>query len=104
MVFPMVKHPFVVGFLVVELPMMEREGHDLPSSEECSALSPRSDSKSWDIQNEVDDFLKPYKFTNEQRANAINIARSLAMAYIMDQVDFQLSLTGTLSKFNVFSL
>lgn len=84
-VFPMVKHPFVVGFLVVELPMMEREGHHLPSSEECSALSARSDSKSWDIQNGVDDFLKPYKFTNEQRANAINIARSLAMAYIMDQ-------------------
>ncbi|XP_057948785.1 chloroplast sensor kinase, chloroplastic [Malania oleifera] len=93
-VFPMVKHPFVVGFLVAELPMVEScsnsqaEGHDLmhcPSPEEAYALPRRSDLKLLENQTLKDDSLKMCKFTAEQRSNAINISRSIAMAYVMDQ-------------------
>ncbi|XP_028114613.1 chloroplast sensor kinase, chloroplastic isoform X1 [Camellia sinensis] len=89
-VFPMVKHPFVVGFLVAELPKMEfeREEHDIkhcPLPEESYALPPYMDMKSWEVQSFKDNQLEIYRFTAEQRLNAINISRSLAMAYVMDQ-------------------
>ncbi|KAK4597898.1 hypothetical protein RGQ29_015424 [Quercus rubra] len=102
-VFPMVKHPFVVGFLVAELPMMvepetcgnresvsESEGNGLvhyPSPEEAYALSPGFGSgvKSWKIECVKDEPMRMCSFSADQRANAINIARSLAMAYVMDQ-------------------
>lgn len=102
-VFPMVKHPFVVGFLVAELPMMvesetcgngesESGGHGLvnyPSPEEAYALPPGlglgSVVKSWEIQSVKDEEMRMCRFSDEQRANAINIARTLAMAYVMDQ-------------------
>ncbi|ONI30354.1 hypothetical protein PRUPE_1G246300 [Prunus persica] len=99
-VFPMVKHPFVVGFLVAEFPRMEMpppggkvqcEGCDLIhrlTPEEAYALPPSSNIKSWDTQNLEDQpepLLTMYKFSAEQRSNAINISRSLAMAYVMDQ-------------------
>ncbi|KAK6252461.1 hypothetical protein QUC31_014181 [Theobroma cacao] len=101
MVFPMVKQPFVVGFLVVELPELEKvlrgssasEGGDLvrcPTPEEAYALSspsPGLDVKnSWEIQSLENKALrKNYIFTSDQRSNAINISRTLAMAYVMDQ-------------------
>lgn len=96
LVFPMVKHPFVVGFLVAEVPMVEvetcgdakRKEHDVmhcPSPEEAYALPACSDLKSREIQNLKDEPLKMYNFTAEQRSNAINVARTLAMAYVMDQ-------------------
>lgn len=100
MVFPMVKHPFVVGFLVAELPRMEMppppgnlqsEGCDLihlPTPEEAYALPRGSDVKSWDIhtlEDEPEPVVTMYKFSAEQRSIAINISRSLAMAYVMDQ-------------------
>ncbi|KAA8533216.1 hypothetical protein F0562_033251 [Nyssa sinensis] len=89
-VLPMVKHPFVVGFLVAELPKMEleREGLDVkhfPFPEEPISLPPCTDTTSWDIQTLKDNTPEVYKFTAEQRLNAINISRSLAMAYVMDQ-------------------
>ncbi|XP_010556211.1 PREDICTED: chloroplast sensor kinase, chloroplastic isoform X2 [Tarenaya hassleriana] len=77
-VFPMVKHPFVVGFLVAELPEGEEEGNNglkrFPSPEEAYALPPSSDSESPEFQ-----------FQSEKRSYAINISRTLAMAYVMDQ-------------------
>ncbi|XP_052205059.1 chloroplast sensor kinase, chloroplastic isoform X2 [Diospyros lotus] len=87
-VFPMVKHPFVVGFLVAEFPdvKLAREGHDMthcPLPEESFASY--KDTTSWEIQAPIDNQLEMYKFTAEQRLNATNISRSLAMAYIMDQ-------------------
>lgn len=96
-VFPMVKNPFVVGFLVAELPMLKlgacedgvSEAHDLihfPSPEEAYSLPPGSGIRSWEIQSVKDEPMRMYRFSIEQRANAINIARSLAMAYVMDQV------------------
>lgn len=97
MVFPMVKHPFVVGFLVAELPMMEGERGSQPlthctSPEESYALSPQSDLKLREIQALEEEPPKSYKFTADQKLNAINISRSLAMAYVMDQVNSNLLL------------
>ncbi|KAE8719604.1 Chloroplast sensor kinase [Hibiscus syriacus] len=60
-VFPMVKQPFVVGFLVAELPEMDK------MSLENEPVR----------QNDL--------FTVDQRSNAINISRTLAVAYVMDQ-------------------
>lgn len=93
-VFPMVKHPFVVGFLVAELPVElqeeeEEEKEEEKSSglkhflspEEAYALPASADTKSPKVK------LPSVKvFTAEQRSYAINISRTLAMAYVMDQV------------------
>lgn len=94
-VFPMVKHPFVVGFLVAELPVeaeVEEEKEEeeeklrglkhFPSPEEAYALPAASaNAKSPKVK------LPSVKvFTAEQRSYAINISRTLAMAYVMDQV------------------
>ncbi|XP_015581406.1 chloroplast sensor kinase, chloroplastic [Ricinus communis] len=99
-VFPMVKHPFVVGFLVAELPTMElvpsyenvqTKGHEndlvpFQSPEEAYPLPSSPDNnKSWTIQTLNDESFRMYNFSAEQRLNAINISRSLAMAYVMDQ-------------------
>ncbi|AEE34705.1 chloroplast sensor kinase [Arabidopsis thaliana] len=91
-VFPMVKHPFVVGFLVAELPVEaeeeeEEEEEEKPhgvnqflSPEEAYALPASANTKSPRVK------LPSVKvFTEEQRSYAINISRTLAMAYVMDQ-------------------
>lgn len=92
MVFPMVKHPFVVGFLVAELPKLEirKEEDDVrpgSPSEDSYAVYPYSIPKSWEIQSFVDKTLEIHNFSAEQRLNAINISRSVAIAYVMDQVN-----------------
>lgn len=93
-VFPMVKHPFVVGFLVAELPLeaveeVEEEEEEeksrglkqFPSPEEAYALPASAAAKPPKVK------LPSVKvFTAEQRSYAINISRTLAMAYVMDQV------------------
>uniref|UniRef100_A0A803M731 Histidine kinase/HSP90-like ATPase domain-containing protein n=1 Tax=Chenopodium quinoa TaxID=63459 RepID=A0A803M731_CHEQI len=89
-VFPMVRHPFVVGFLVAELPGVELEKgpHDashLPSPEECYALPPKFDSKAPDIPSCGGNPLTCFNLSADQRLNAINISHSLATAYVMDQ-------------------
>ncbi|CAN7053256.1 hypothetical protein IGI04_028204 [Brassica rapa subsp. trilocularis] len=93
-VFPMVKHPFVVGFLVAELPVeaeevLEEEDEEeeeggfkhFPSPEEAYALpGSATNAKPPKVK------LPSVKvFTAEQRSYAINISRTLAMAYVMDQ-------------------
>lgn len=93
-VFPMVKHPFVVGFLVAELPVEaeevveeedgeeEKEGglKHFPSPEEAYALPGSANAEPPKVK------LPSVKvFTAEQRSYAINISRTLAMAYVMDQ-------------------
>ena len=93
----MVKHPFVVGFLVAELPLVELETSekaltDEPDDslhiEDAYSSPPVLDKKSWEIQTVQvkDEPLRMYNFTSEQISNAVNISRSLAMAYVMDQV------------------
>ncbi|KAJ8569741.1 hypothetical protein K7X08_006318 [Anisodus acutangulus] len=89
-VFPMVKHPFIVGFLVAELPRTTWDKGELnvkgwPAQEEIFSLPPSRDMKSLHIQTSSDHSFDVLKFTAEQRLNAINISRSLAMAYVMDQ-------------------
>ncbi|CAO2828871.1 unnamed protein product [Amaranthus hypochondriacus] len=89
-VFPMVKHPFVVGFLVAELPGVEhgRGSHDtsqFPSPEELYSLPPSFDLKSPNIPLGSGNPLTYFNLSADQRLNAINISRSLAMAYVMDQ-------------------
>ncbi|XWS69091.1 hypothetical protein CRYUN_Cryun04dG0149600 [Craigia yunnanensis] len=93
-VFPMVKQPFVVGFLVAELPEMEKvprgseDGYLVP--DEAYALSSPSSGldvkKLWEIQTlENEPLRKNDLFTADQRSNAMNISRTLATAYVMDQ-------------------
>ncbi|KAL2343106.1 hypothetical protein Fmac_004391 [Flemingia macrophylla] len=97
-VLPMVKHPFVVGFLVAELPLMELEQGQKPQSDRLdnrmSVDEPYSlhpfmdlDKKSREIQTLQiqDEAVGTPNFTSEQRSNAVNISQSLAMAYVMDQ-------------------
>lgn len=97
-VLPMVKHPFVVGFLVAELPLVEPEQCQKPQSdgpnnhmsvEEPYSLPPFMDldKKSREIQTLPikDEAVDMHNFTSEQRSNAVNISQSLAMAYVMDQ-------------------
>uniref|UniRef100_A0A7N0VGE8 Chloroplast sensor kinase n=1 Tax=Kalanchoe fedtschenkoi TaxID=63787 RepID=A0A7N0VGE8_KALFE len=88
-VFPMVKHPFVVGFLVAEIPALETE-HQV--NEAVRSLSqyvvpqpPISGKKILDVKAPKDEPLSSYNFLTEQRLNAINITRSIAMAYVLDQ-------------------
>ncbi|KAH6815190.1 chloroplast sensor kinase [Perilla frutescens var. frutescens] len=89
-VFPMVTHPFVVGFLVAELPTMalEREWddqRDCTFSGKSFPLPHSVDSQPLDVQTLKDHSFDKLKFSTEQKINAIHITRSLAMAYVMDQ-------------------
>ncbi|CAA3030554.1 chloroplast sensor kinase, chloroplastic isoform X2 [Olea europaea var. sylvestris] len=89
-VFPMVKHPFVVGFLVAERPEMAQKRELFPVKEssvpgQSFALPHSVGSQSLDIQNFGDHSSEISKFTRDQQLNAINITSSLAMAYVMDQ-------------------
>ncbi|KAL8161656.1 hypothetical protein V2J09_013145 [Rumex salicifolius] len=87
-VFPMVKHPFIVGFLVAELPDMEfKEPSDAqsPSPPEYYTLPPSLDLSSPNFQTSGDSNGQHCNFSAEQTLNATNISRSLAMAHVMDQ-------------------
>ncbi|CAN4124005.1 unnamed protein product [Withania somnifera] len=89
-VFPMVKHPFIVGFLVAELPRTtwDKRGlnvNEWPAQEEIFSLPSHTNLKSLNIKTSSDHSFEMLKFTAEQRLNAINISCSLAMAYVMDQ-------------------
>lgn len=84
----MVKHPFVVGFLVAEFPTAEEQDtlHS-PSPEDAYALPPSGrDLKIRDIPSVNDIKLGMRRLSPEQRSIAVNISRSIAMAYVMDQV------------------
>lgn len=95
-VLPMVKHPFVVGFLVAELPKVDMvmfanaltdEQLQLNSPKDGSyGLPPSANKKMQEIQVFKEDLMKVHsQFTSEERSRAIMISRSLAMAYVMDQ-------------------
>ncbi|EPS63646.1 chloroplast sensor kinase, partial [Genlisea aurea] len=89
-VFPMVTHPFVVGFLVVELPRTDLkskwdEHTENPLSGKSFSLPRSTDSATLDSQSVEDPSLGMIPFSSEQQLNAISITRSLAAAYVMDQ-------------------
>lgn len=91
MVFPMVKHPFVVGFLVAELPTTSFDkGLHVPEAwsgkRELYSLPHGVEPKSFALQTSEDNLMGMFKFSAEQRLNALHISRSIAMAYVMDQV------------------
>lgn len=89
----MVTHPFVVGFLVAELPKMflEKELHDIkerPFTEKSFALANSLDIEPLGFPSLKDEPVEMMKFTRDQILNSLNITKSLAMAYVMDQVGF----------------
>lgn len=94
-VFPMVKHPFVVGFLVAEFPVEFETcnvGGDVQDLQFCTPsesykLPLHSERNRWDLKALKENPFKTFdRFTAEQRSSVINISCSLAMAYVMDQV------------------
>ncbi|GAB2280526.1 hypothetical protein Dimus_015152 [Dionaea muscipula] len=98
-VFPMVKHPFVVGFLVAELPKVElgmesREVMQLASPSEPSVLPPTSELKPPVFHGPGGNGLKHFNFSTEQRLNAMSISRSIARAYVLDQKEMLLQQTS----------
>nr|XP_029118479.1 chloroplast sensor kinase, chloroplastic isoform X2 [Elaeis guineensis] len=109
-VLPMVKHPFVVGFLVAELPKVDmgmfanmitdEQQLQFSSSKDGSyGLPPSSDKKTWEIQVFKEDLMKAHpQFTSKKRSRAIMISRSLAMAYVMDQANIVQYNEKTLKK------
>lgn len=89
----MVTHPFIVGFLVAELPKValerewnENDTEERPLSGKSFPLPHSMDPQPLDVQTFKDHTVDMLKFSTEQKLNAINITRSLAMAYVMDQV------------------
>lgn len=90
----MVKHPFVVGFLVAELPKVETETHGnaqnreqhVPFSPRKGGLSQYAEKRTLEIQafkENLDGGCA--QFTSDQRSRAVMICHSLAIAYVMDQ-------------------
>lgn len=90
MVLPLVKHPFIVGFLVAELPNVESE--TCMNSESTQGEAPNlpqsnySYGNSLEIQPYQEDLVKTCQITLEERSRAVRISQSLATAYVMDQV------------------
>ncbi|XP_031123621.1 chloroplast sensor kinase, chloroplastic isoform X1 [Ipomoea triloba] len=89
-VFPMVKHPFVVGFLVAELPTtsIDKGLHDPEAwsgKGELYSLPHGVEPKSFALQTSEANLMGMFNFSAEQRLNALHISRSIAMAYVMDQ-------------------
>ncbi|KAL0925547.1 hypothetical protein M5K25_003893 [Dendrobium thyrsiflorum] len=80
-VFPLVKHPFVVGFLVAELPKIKVAN--------CATF------EAWDPLGFKEEFDRSYgQSTSEKRLRAVMISRSLATAYVMDQKSMLLRQTS----------
>ncbi|CAM8876779.1 unnamed protein product [Rhodiola kirilowii] len=70
----------------VELSALEAEHqHSLSLSSYVMPQTPSSVKIPWDVQTAEDKQLSSYKIMTEQRLNAINITRSIAMAYVLDQ-------------------
>lgn len=93
----MVKHPFVVGFLVAELPNLEmetcldmqsadRDPWSYSSPHEAGALVAGSGISAHGFHDATNGSLRTYMFNADRQENAFHISRSLAMAYVMDQV------------------
>uniref|UniRef100_I1R5Q8 Uncharacterized protein n=1 Tax=Oryza glaberrima TaxID=4538 RepID=I1R5Q8_ORYGL len=95
-VLPMVKHPFVVGFLVAELPELvgctknsETSDIQIPSHsflDKSSDITPYTKGEAWDFQTSGDQANSYAQLVTEWKNSALMISRTLAMAYVMDQV------------------
>ncbi|KAL6643451.1 hypothetical protein ACP70R_018217 [Stipagrostis hirtigluma subsp. patula] len=108
-VLPMVKHPFVVGFLVAELPELH-VGHAMESSsadiqlpystfmDKSSDITPYTKHRAWDFQTSWDQANNYSQLVNEWKNSALMISRTLAVAYVMDQIRGPLSNIRALAK------
>ncbi|KAF3334289.1 Chloroplast sensor kinase [Carex littledalei] len=89
MVLPLVKHPFIVGFLVAELPNVEAE--TCMNSESTQGEVPNLPQSNYSYGNSLgiqpyrEDLVKTCQITLEERSRAVRISQSLATAYVMDQ-------------------
>ncbi|KAK6139193.1 hypothetical protein DH2020_027072 [Rehmannia glutinosa] len=88
--YPGVRDADIVVLVVAELPKMalEREWLDIKRASvlwEIFAIARSMDPQPLDVQAFKDPSVDMLKFSTEQKLNAINITRSLAMAYVMDQ-------------------
>ncbi|CAN6328911.1 unnamed protein product [Urochloa humidicola] len=101
-VLPMVKHPFVVGFLVAELPELHggyshTTDIQLPTGtfmDKSSEITPHTKFKAWDVQTSGDQPNNYSRLVNEWKNAALMISRTLAMAYVMDQKAYLLQQTS----------
>ncbi|KAJ4751930.1 chloroplast sensor kinase [Rhynchospora pubera] len=89
MVFPLVKHPFIVGFLVAEIPNLEPETCVSSESTQVDVPNLSQNHSSYEeplgIQPYKEDLVKSCHITLEERSRAVMISQSLATAYVMDQ-------------------
>uniref|UniRef100_A0A0D9XYQ1 Histidine kinase/HSP90-like ATPase domain-containing protein n=1 Tax=Leersia perrieri TaxID=77586 RepID=A0A0D9XYQ1_9ORYZ len=107
-VLPMVKHPFVVGFLVAELPELvgctkNSETSDIPIPshsflDSSSDITPYTKGKTWDFQTSGDQANCYAQLVTEWKNSALMISRTLAMAYVMDQIRGPLANIRALAK------
>ncbi|KAK8959482.1 hypothetical protein KSP40_PGU017805 [Platanthera guangdongensis] len=103
-IFPLVKHPFLVGFLVAELPKMMIAncatcGNDQTNKEQPLFIFTWMnligyflgfDTEAWEPLGFKEEFNKSYGLpTSEKMLRAIMISRSLATAYVMDQTQIR---------------
>lgn len=91
LVLPMVREPFVVGFLVAELlsvgPETRTKTEKVQENMAIDLSLPSFIDKVSEAQTSKEDVMNNcICLTTKQRAGAIMISRSLAMAYVMDQV------------------
>ncbi|XP_078434056.1 chloroplast sensor kinase isoform X2 [Wolffia australiana] len=95
-VLPMVKHPFVVGFIVTEFPFLKSKPVQRPEDNEpYSVFEPfpgngyelqQSERNKWEVQGFRTKIKNYYRhFMADHSAKAVIISRSLATAYVMDQ-------------------
>ncbi|KAG8093373.1 hypothetical protein GUJ93_ZPchr0012g20664 [Zizania palustris] len=95
-VLPMVKHPFVVGFLVAELPELVTGCTDnsgtsdiqlssRPFLDRSSEITTCTKGQAWDFQTSGDQDNNYCQLITQWKNNALMISRTLAMAYVMDQ-------------------
>uniref|UniRef100_A0A0E0MLJ7 Histidine kinase domain-containing protein n=1 Tax=Oryza punctata TaxID=4537 RepID=A0A0E0MLJ7_ORYPU len=107
-VLPMVKHPFVVGFLVAELPELvgctknsETADIQIPSHsflDKSSDITPYTKGEAWDFQTSGDQANSYAQLVTEWKNSALMISRTLAMAYVMDQIRGPLANIRALAK------
>ncbi|EAZ20217.1 hypothetical protein OsJ_35821 [Oryza sativa Japonica Group] len=107
-VLPMVKHPFVVGFLVAELPELvgctknsETSDIQIPSHsflDKSSDITPYTKGETWDFQTSGDQANSYAQLVTEWKNSALMISRTLAMAYVMDQIRGPLANIRALAK------
>uniref|UniRef100_A0A0D3HTI0 Histidine kinase domain-containing protein n=1 Tax=Oryza barthii TaxID=65489 RepID=A0A0D3HTI0_9ORYZ len=107
-VLPMVKHPFVVGFLVAELPELvgctknsETSDIQIPSHsflDKSSDITPYTKGEAWDFQTSGDQANSYAQLVTEWKNSALMISRTLAMAYVMDQIRGPLANIRALAK------